>query len=415
MQFTKGPQNVENIYCRLFQYRERASGSPLENFLTEGLADLFMRLPLRLQVAWLQALLPEACAESLTTRLAATKQLEADTQVSIAVGTSTKRPDIRITADGKPLALIEVKVDAAIQRHSSLQITSDNAPTGVLEEHEEMVVRDQLATYADWIRRECLGPWPGAVIFLTHRTNAPRGFEDQESKDSVIRSVRTWKEVGDWLAANLDLNCMKSTSCALAHDFHDFLEEQGLMTKFLTTRDLATTMLFLPSHPALRHTFEIAAGAVTKKFPKLRGGNLHFDFWPEGDSYHGWFFLNTKLNPPKAKFYIALGICFGGGELGSDVPGSVPRFEPYFFVLLEDEWSNKKASDCLTKIPNDWVQVAENYVVIVSRKVSSFSSDPDERASEFSAWAIEEIDHLVSCIRGFDEAPMDKAPPDEDE
>ena len=42
----------------------------------------------------------------------------------------------------------------------------------------EIVSQNQLTTYSQWIGSKCTGDWPGAVVFLTHRTRAPDGFEN---------------------------------------------------------------------------------------------------------------------------------------------------------------------------------------------------------------------------------------------
>ena len=39
-----------DIYSRLYKYRDTSLLSPLENFLTEALADIFNRLPTLLQI-----------------------------------------------------------------------------------------------------------------------------------------------------------------------------------------------------------------------------------------------------------------------------------------------------------------------------------------------------------------------------
>ena len=77
-----------------------------------------------------------------------------------------------------------------------------------------------------------------AVVFLTHGTRAPDGFEDDglEGK-SVIGVTRTWKNIGDWLVKNKS----EMTHRALGSDFNHFLERQGLMPSFMTSRDLART------------------------------------------------------------------------------------------------------------------------------------------------------------------------------
>ena len=108
---------VMDIYSRLYKYRVRPSGSPLENFLTEALADIFNRLPRPIQTEFLVKMLPGSCESRLRDECMDGKQIKAETQVSIGAAGSVKRPDIIVYLDGEPLILFEVKVDAALQEH----------------------------------------------------------------------------------------------------------------------------------------------------------------------------------------------------------------------------------------------------------------------------------------------------------
>jgi hypothetical protein len=219
--------------------------------------------------------------------------------------------------DSKPLVLFELKVDAALQEQ-------------------------QLETYSGWMGSQCSDDWPGAVVFLTHRTRAPEGFEnDGREGSSVIGITRRWKDVGGWLATVLDPNQSETTHCALASDFSHFLEGERLMTEFMTSRDLAASELFMPAYRALVHTFDSVIREINSKYPKLRGGNIHTDFWLD-NSYIGWYYINNSLNPISSKFWISVGIWFPNqkGALGSEKPVGLPTHEPFFFVRIEDEWKN---------------------------------------------------------------------------
>src|SRR4051812_88962 len=106
-----------DIYSRLYKYRERPSGSPLENFLTEALADIFNRLAIATQIEFLVQMLPASCSHRLRAKCKNAKRIEAITQFPIVLADSVKRPDMVIELDGKPLLLFEVKVSAALQEH----------------------------------------------------------------------------------------------------------------------------------------------------------------------------------------------------------------------------------------------------------------------------------------------------------
>ena len=210
-----------DIYSRLYMYRDRPSGSPLENFLTEALADIFNRLPMPIQTEFLVWMLPRSCSGRLRDKCRGGKKLKAVTQSTFFAAGSMKRPDIIIDIDKEPIILIEAKVNAALQQH-----TLEGGP--VEGDVSKISFQNQLTTYSEWIGCKCKGDWPGAVVFLTHRTRAPDGFEnDGREGNSVIGVTRTWKDIGDWLANNPDLNKSETTHRALATDFNLFLESDS--------------------------------------------------------------------------------------------------------------------------------------------------------------------------------------------
>jgi hypothetical protein len=183
------------------------------------------------------------------------------------------------------------------------------------------------------------------------------------------------------------------------------------MTEFITSRDLAATELFLPSYEALHHTFRSVALAVTSKYPESKGGNIHLEFWGDGNVYWARYYLNTKLNPSGSKFYMAIGICFPGREgFASQNFEKFPQDEAFFFVLFADDWENKKASEFLLKIPEGWVEAAENSETAVARPLSDFEPDPDVRAKSLIAWVREEAGRLMACIPNFETAPIENIP-----
>lgn len=189
------------IYSRLYKYRDTASMSPAENYLTEALADLFNRLPQPTKVEFLVRMLPPSCSIQLRNTCKDRKKIEAETQVSIVVGNSVKRPDMIVYLDGKPLILFEVKINAALQMHEA---GSEEMEEQLQISATEPVLQSQLKTYSDWMKLQGSGDWPGAVVFLTHGTRAPKGFQNERREStSVIGATRTWKDVGSWLAKGL--------------------------------------------------------------------------------------------------------------------------------------------------------------------------------------------------------------------
>ena len=313
---------------------------------------------------------------------------------------------------------MEVKVNAAEQEH---RFSSD--PRSEVTEIEEEIatgemtfIQGQLQTYSDWMAKNSSSTWPGAVVFLTHKTPAPTTFEKEQPKpDAVINSIRTWRDVGNWLSLQMDLLSSGSVHAALAVDYKEFLVENGLMTAFITSRDLSATELFLPSYSALKHTLSSVVKAVIARYPNSKGGNTHVEFWAEGGVFWAWYNLNRKLNPAGARYFFAFGICFpSAGTFGDDDGEKTPRHEPFLFVLFVDELMSKKASDLVGQIPEGWVQLSEEYEAVVAKPISHFAANPDVRAEEMIDWAVTEVGRLVASISGFDAAPIEATAPEED-
>lgn len=389
---------MSSLYSRLFKFRERPSSTPLENFLTEGLADLFERFPSDVQRIFLRGLFPEIHHRALTSHIAAGNRLRFVTQFRILVGTSTKIPDIVVLLDDRPFILFEIKVNAAEQRHTfELDRNLDSG-----SEHTDLLVQGQLKTYSAWIKGQSPGPWPGAVIFLTHQTPVPTGFEEKSrAEDATIHVVSKWGDVGRLITKHISFGGGDNTYCALAYEYLEFLTEKKLMDNFVTSRDLAAAEIFLPSHKALDHTFKSVAAAVLAAHPKSRGGHVHGDFWGQA-GYCGWYFINQKLNIPKSKFFLAFGVWFpGAGDYEGNDIASLPSHEPFFFVLLADENGSRKASELLEKTPQGWVLVKENSQAIVAKPVSQFPSDPEQRAASFKLWAQHEVGRLVDLMPAY--------------
>jgi hypothetical protein len=267
-------------------------------------------------------MLPKACSNQLRCKCKDAEQIKAETQVSIVAAGSVKRPDMIIYLDSKPLVLLEVKVHAPIQNHIREGLEAERPPQA---ENSEIVFQNQLVTYSNWMSSQWPqnhGNWPGAVVLLTHGTRAPDEFENDGREDNrVIGVTRTWKDIGRWFGDTPDLKHSEMARCALASDFNHFLKRQGLMTDFISSRDIAATALFLPSQKALKHTIDTLIREIDSRYPTLRGGNFKLEFWPEGNAYWAWNYLNHQFDRDGERFWIGIGICFPGDRvLDSDDP-----------------------------------------------------------------------------------------------
>lgn len=413
-----------NIYSRLYKYRETPAFSPLENFITEALADIFNRLPMSGRIGFLVWILPNACTDQLRNKCngakhieenkcKGAKHIEAKTQVPIIVAGTEKRPDIIIYLDTKPLVLIEAKVNAPVHNHNRDGLRARQPRQSEISDND---VQNQLETYSNWMRSQwqLSDDWPGAVVFLTHGTRAPEGFENNGCGDNtVIRVTRTWSEIGRWLGDNLDLKQSQMAHCALASDFNHFLGVQGLMENFITSHDIAATGLFLPSFAALNYTFDQVIRAVDNMYPQLRGGRINQEFWPEGNAYIAWYYLNHRFNHGNQKFGILIGICFPGDRmLECDDLAGIPQHEPFFFIMINGD---AEINNLLEAIPEGWAFIYEGSAVVNTKPVSKFEADPDKRAEQLITWAQEQVAKAVARIPNFAAAPIEDIPDQPDD
>jgi SNF2-related domain len=189
---------MQGIYLRLFRYRERPSRSPLEDYLTEALADLLSRCPLDVGKAFIADVLVGANAKSSWLKLSKSlRDLVWRTQVTIPDG----RLDLVIESNGRCLFVVENKVSSGIRLYKAEldedeidnEIEGESSNTngsarghhdGELAETEaseesEIELRNQLECYGTWLAKQPRpSGWKGGLTLLTHFTTPPVDFLD---------------------------------------------------------------------------------------------------------------------------------------------------------------------------------------------------------------------------------------------
>lgn len=386
---------MTNLYSRLYTYRQSAERRPLEDFLTEAFADLFHRLELDAKLSLLDLLLPAAAYAALASEIEGGDELRLQTQVKLE--DTGKRPDMVLSAGRRQLVVIEAKIGAGLQQHTTEATGETEAET-----------RDQLETYARWIagENEAPGAWRGALVLLTAWTEAPAGFTDAR-QDGVVTAVATWKEVGLWLEENASSADAPTAASALARDLHAFIREKDLMTKYPSSRDLAAAMMFARSFTAIEAMFDDTLAVMAKHVPKLSAGRrLHSGFWSEGNVFWAWFHFARAIRRRPTLPYLAVGICFELPEMWAAAAAALPSDEPFLFVFCEDDNEREKAASILEGVPSGWSVIDDGWGVISHRPVSGFPADPDKRVQALQDWAKGEIDRLVPLVPGYEAAPV---------
>src|SRR5438128_1070292 len=103
-----------SLYGRLFKYRERQARSPLEDFTSEALADILMRMPMKERVTLAGTLFVPPADRSQWIESASHGDIQIVTQRRLG---TEGIADIVLEKDHSPLLLVENKVGAAI-RHN---------------------------------------------------------------------------------------------------------------------------------------------------------------------------------------------------------------------------------------------------------------------------------------------------------
>ncbi len=389
---------VTNIYSRLYTYRQNQKREALEDFLTEAFADLFDRLDAPTKRSLLAVLMPSSAVALIEAIVSDLGALNLQTQVVITVEGYSKRPDMVLRWGRRNLLVIEAKVGAGFQSHTF------GAPA---EADSEPVVRNQLETYAEWIagQQEDDAAWPGAIVFLTARTDPPEGFR-QRRQDGVMTSVVTWKEVGLWLHKTLGAGDRRLAAVALAADLHAFIKENDLMTKYPTSRDLAATMLFAHSYIALEAMIRDTIKVMAKQFPKLsHGRNLNVGFLSGHNLYWGWFLFSKAVRRLPTVPFLAVGICFEVPKAWEGDVDGLPQHEPFFFVVSGDDRYKERIDTIYRGVPKGWTTVEDRWRIISCRPVSAFPADPEKRVADLQTWAAGEVDRLVVQVVDYEKAP----------
>ena len=170
-----------SLYGRLFTFRERPLRRPLEDFLTEALADLLNRMPPFEMTEFVSKffLPPLSDAQQAWQELVSSwsgEPLQWVTRPSIHVRTWTLYPDLTLYAGEKrPLLIVENKIGSGIGEYDVSQLNEDDTeiqPNNTPGFQTAQTI-DQLAIYGGWLSSQCRHPWPGAIAFLTHFTSPP--------------------------------------------------------------------------------------------------------------------------------------------------------------------------------------------------------------------------------------------------
>lgn len=366
---------MTSLYGRLFTYRERPDRSPVEDFLTEGFADLLGRLPDCVARDLILVMLGRGVDVEMELANVWSPGTSArwSTQKVIAGG----RLDLLLEIDGRAALVVESKVAAGFQRHN------DN-DTGRS--------RHQLETYSEWIGKAADPRWGGALILLTHYTPAPPNFlKACGTYECRHRGVTRWADLSRRLSTLIRLPEHAGTGWALlAGEFVNFLKELNMDSELANSQDLAALQIYIASADRIRNTVEqIWEGAREIWKPVCIQKDVPLEVTT---SYGCVWKYRYLVRSDLRNCYMAAGLRFPA--IGSHISYTEPTGEPYLFVELGSDNDGSPIDNL--QLPEEWSVSAD--MRLAKLPLRNLSVDPEVFLFEASAWASSRISEAAKLI-----------------
>lgn len=341
-----------NLYGRLFRYRSRENRAPLEDYLTEALADLLERVPVQDQAKLIGNILG---SERVWQKAFANHRHSWRTQVACGGGFA----DLVLELDGKAAVVIESKLYSGVRSHG----TRGN----------------QLTTYGLWlaqIRDEAL---PSGLILLTHGTEPPTDMMTEPEYGVEARAVLRWSELARWLSregAVSDGSVWRS----LARDLHSFLEAKAMTNDTITGSDVAAARLFLPGWTRWENTFRLLwSGADEVRTGFLSSKTSALSMAGDGGMLWQWSYAASPL--PDSS-WVAFALRFPDASDWYSGAG-LPEL-PHLMLIIGADRSDLPV-ERIGSAPDGWlVHEAE---VMKALPLHELPAELDAQAAAMGAWA----------------------------
>lgn len=377
---------MRSHYGRLFKYRETKGRTPLEDFLSESLTDLFNRLPKIEQLSFVDRLfVPSELKLKWHSVASASTELWMKTQVAITEG----RLDILILCDKQPIIVVESKIKSAVRKRP------DDS--------------DQLHGYGHWLKRQADENDGNLTIIclLTHLTPPPKGFIEpgSDAYGATPKLVRWYQVAAELKALSCD-DRLRLDVRTLAEELYLFLLEQDMTSESPRLEDFAAAIVFIKAGSRISKAFE----DVFEHVSGLRGvfprGSISDDlplaFDSEQNLMHGWKYLSA---PPLETIYFAYGIALQPNRsLTPDGPLSkqnLPHDDSIFLCLGVETTKEMKLLEEQSKILGpDWkhISFSDNSIVATFKPLKTILVEPESFAGIMNAWIDETVPQLLPVI-----------------
>lgn len=365
---------MSQLFIDLYRYREREKKHNLEDWFTECLAAI-----LRLLTAdqW------NGFLESLTGE---TADLSCDFIASLEVVTQYRtdkfgRPDIVIFADGAPFVVFENKVHHSISHGEDKDKNPEN----------------QLERYAEWLAQsDYAGPVPKTLVFLSHLTSPPPGFETSQRNQSYSNlacRIQSWGVLARCLKNLMDDEDPDSHRRYLAEAFYKMLENEGMSTEFPRQSAISILEIFIENSAVLKNLIDKMwrcveiAGNFGSRSARVIGPHL------EIHAYSASRYILSAPNNEGGRSYLETGIMFFDPEQGwEEYPIGATVAGPYVFLTLANDYSGHFEDINEEPEGEGWCRPETDFWI--HKPLSDFSGGADDRAAKILAWCTEQAQNL---------------------
>ncbi len=362
---------MNSLYSRLFRYRSRQDRQPLEDFLTEALADLAGRMPRAELVEMIGWCFRDArCTPDLACLDGA--KVSFATQVSVPNGVA----DLVMHVDGRPMLVVENKTWSEFRDHGSSERPAN-----------------QMTTYCGWLREASEGA-ECAALLITGTRNAPPGFLGGDGYAVAARGQVTWATLGRWLLSRLPAPQERQTWHELAAELVGFIREKELDSDIFTSADLAALTMAMPAMDrwdATLRSMWSAADDVRKRFLEAR--HYDFRFQPEAGLYWNWKYEPRRTSGNKA--YVGLGVRLP--EMSSWYPSLQLPSSPHMAVIVSTDDGRLVH---LGPPPEGWLADDEDGDRILAFPIHELPLDPGRRAERLNNWMREALTGAEAILAG---------------
>ena len=381
---------MPNLYSRLFRYRPRTNRTPLEDFLTEALADLLNRLPSAVaQQFVVEVLLRPDQISAFGLDYLGEDALTWSTQVQITTPRRGILDLLAVGADGQPLIVVESKIGSGIRSHIvPTQAPRSSGLTLQNSTEQDADTQTQLTTYRAWLAGERQGLiTPGAIVFLTHATVPPAEYlaSPVSLDNGPLRSTCSWRDVARWLIntgaqVNLDV---RSGWVDLAFELASFLTENDMNSDPMRFHDLAALHLYVESARRIETTFELIAKASTDLI-KVSTGFSGPQADTEGGLYWAWVYPKPPYAPAGAKWYVGWGLRFPESstwwnKAEPELPTAVQAF-----VHIGSDAQRAPLPLLSATVPEGWSRTDAD--LVIAKPLSDFTGKSDAVVNALGRW-----------------------------